>query len=249
MTRKITSPVVTAETKAFWDAAREGGFLIPICTACGKTHWYPRAICPFCASDKVEWREASGKGTALAGGPTRRRRSPRRGRGRAARRAGRSAGRRRVPGNRERPAGADVQTGLMRLHYCLNAREPIDAFWSVRQRHRPPRRTRCGFGPRLQAVHRLQHRGRSAGLSFDVPGRASFHRRRPGFREPFAADLAGGEDADTAARHGGTGAALAQSGPSRRAGGHHRPSIRRPPRLRRRQGLPAQRIRRLLRAD
>jgi uncharacterized protein len=25
--------------------------------------WYPRAICPFCASDKVQWREGSGKGT------------------------------------------------------------------------------------------------------------------------------------------------------------------------------------------
>jgi uncharacterized OB-fold protein len=76
MTRKITSPVVTAETKAFWDAAREGGFLIPICTACGKTHWYPRAICPFCASDKVEWREASGKGTIYTFSPMRRVKEP-----------------------------------------------------------------------------------------------------------------------------------------------------------------------------
>ena len=41
----------------------QGRFMIPVCTACGKAHWYPRAICPFCASDKVEWREASGKGT------------------------------------------------------------------------------------------------------------------------------------------------------------------------------------------
>ena len=76
MTRKITSPVVTVETKAFWDAAREGGFLIPICTACGKTHWYPRAICPFCASDKVEWREASGKGTIYTFSPMRRVKEP-----------------------------------------------------------------------------------------------------------------------------------------------------------------------------
>ena len=63
MRRKLTSPVVNAETKAFWDAAREGRFLIPVCTTCGRAHWYPRAICPFCASDKVEWRDASGKGT------------------------------------------------------------------------------------------------------------------------------------------------------------------------------------------
>ncbi len=63
MTRKLMSPVVNSETEAFFDAARQGRFMIPVCTACGKAHWYPRAICPFCSSDKVEWREASGKGT------------------------------------------------------------------------------------------------------------------------------------------------------------------------------------------
>jgi uncharacterized OB-fold protein len=63
MTRKITSPVVNAETKSFWAAARQNRFLIPVCTACGKPHWYPRAICPFCAGDRIEWREASGRGT------------------------------------------------------------------------------------------------------------------------------------------------------------------------------------------
>ena len=63
MARKITPPAVNPETRPFWDAAREGRFLVPFCAACGRAHWYPRAICPFCASDKVEWREASGKGT------------------------------------------------------------------------------------------------------------------------------------------------------------------------------------------
>jgi uncharacterized protein len=63
MTRKLMSPVVNSETEAFFAAARQGRFMIPVCTACGKAHWYPRAICPFCSSDKVEWREASGKGT------------------------------------------------------------------------------------------------------------------------------------------------------------------------------------------
>jgi len=63
MTRKIPSPFAMAETQPFWDAARQGRFMIPICTACDRTHWYPRAICPFCASDKVRWRDASGRGT------------------------------------------------------------------------------------------------------------------------------------------------------------------------------------------
>ena len=61
--RKLAPPVVTAEGKAFFDAARQGRFMIPVCTACNRAHWYPRAICPYCAGDKVEWHEASGKGT------------------------------------------------------------------------------------------------------------------------------------------------------------------------------------------
>ena len=31
--------------------------------ACGQTHHYPRAICPFCASERTEWITASGRGT------------------------------------------------------------------------------------------------------------------------------------------------------------------------------------------
>jgi uncharacterized OB-fold protein len=61
--RKFAPPVVTAESKAFFEAARAGRFLVPVCPACNRAHWYPRAICPFCAAEKVEWREASGKGT------------------------------------------------------------------------------------------------------------------------------------------------------------------------------------------
>jgi uncharacterized protein len=60
--RKIPPPAVTLETKAFWDAAREGRFLLKRCTACNQAHWYPRAICPFCFSDETEWVESPGEG-------------------------------------------------------------------------------------------------------------------------------------------------------------------------------------------
>ena len=63
MARTIPSPVVSVENEAFWNAAKQGRFTVPTCAACGKAHWYPRAICPFCSSDKIEWRAASGKGT------------------------------------------------------------------------------------------------------------------------------------------------------------------------------------------
>jgi len=64
--RKIPAPVETQETAPFWTAAREGRFLIPACRDCGKSHWYPRAICPFCFSDQIEWRDATGGGTVYA---------------------------------------------------------------------------------------------------------------------------------------------------------------------------------------
>ena len=61
--RKIPAPVINAETKAFWEAAKQGSFLVKRCEACSKVHWYPRAICPFCGSGKTAWVEGSGKGT------------------------------------------------------------------------------------------------------------------------------------------------------------------------------------------
>jgi uncharacterized protein len=61
--RKIAAPISSAETQEFWAAAHENRFIIRRCTACGKAHWYPRVICPFCASEETEWVEASGQGT------------------------------------------------------------------------------------------------------------------------------------------------------------------------------------------
>jgi uncharacterized OB-fold protein len=51
------------ETKAFWSELAEGRFTLRHCRACERAHWYPRAICPHCASPETEWRPASGQGT------------------------------------------------------------------------------------------------------------------------------------------------------------------------------------------
>ncbi|MEI7782774.1 MAG: Zn-ribbon domain-containing OB-fold protein [Betaproteobacteria bacterium] len=59
--RIATEPAVYPETEAFWQAANEGRLLLKRCVDCGQFHWYPRAICPFCASDRTEWVQASGK--------------------------------------------------------------------------------------------------------------------------------------------------------------------------------------------
>ena len=49
-------------TKPFWDGCKEGKLMLPRCTTCNRTHFYPRAICPFCQSDSLEWVEVSGEG-------------------------------------------------------------------------------------------------------------------------------------------------------------------------------------------
>ena len=74
--RKIPAPSVSVETQAFWNAAREGRFVVPTCTACGRAHWYPRAICPFCSSGEIAWRDASGQGTIYTFSVMRRAREP-----------------------------------------------------------------------------------------------------------------------------------------------------------------------------
>jgi uncharacterized OB-fold protein len=60
---KIPSPPVNPENKPFFDAAREGQLLLGKCSSCGGLHYYPRAICPFCFNEKIQWVEAKGKGT------------------------------------------------------------------------------------------------------------------------------------------------------------------------------------------
>ena len=60
--RPIPAPHTNPETIPYWEAARQGKLLIKDCLACGENHFYPRALCPFCFSDRTEWRETSGEG-------------------------------------------------------------------------------------------------------------------------------------------------------------------------------------------
>lgn len=50
-------------TQPFWDGAKAGKLMLPRCTDCNKTHFYPRVICPHCQGSNIEWIEASGEGT------------------------------------------------------------------------------------------------------------------------------------------------------------------------------------------
>jgi uncharacterized OB-fold protein len=60
--RTVPAPPVTPETQPFWEAAAQGRLLVKHCTACNQPHHYPRSLCPFCGSERTEWRPASGRG-------------------------------------------------------------------------------------------------------------------------------------------------------------------------------------------
>ena len=55
-------PEVDPETEPYWAAAANGELLVRECSDCGLVYHYPRALCPDCFSEDVEWREASGYG-------------------------------------------------------------------------------------------------------------------------------------------------------------------------------------------
>jgi hypothetical protein len=54
------------ETMPYWDGCAAGKLLVRRCLSCGKAHHYPRGLCPFCFSGRLEWIEASGRGTIYA---------------------------------------------------------------------------------------------------------------------------------------------------------------------------------------
>jgi len=56
------APAVNPETREFWDATAQDRLLLRRCRDCGAVIWYPRAICPECASLNTEWFPAAGRG-------------------------------------------------------------------------------------------------------------------------------------------------------------------------------------------
>lgn len=59
----VPPPTPTAETLPFWQAARRGELLLQRCAECSRWVFYPRALCPHCWSDRLDWAAASARGT------------------------------------------------------------------------------------------------------------------------------------------------------------------------------------------
>ncbi|HMM73038.1 MAG TPA: Zn-ribbon domain-containing OB-fold protein [Rhodocyclaceae bacterium] len=56
-------PIVDPDSAPYWAGTREHKLLLPRCRDCGRHHFYPRALCPHCHSDNLEWVQASGQGS------------------------------------------------------------------------------------------------------------------------------------------------------------------------------------------
>lgn len=53
-------------SRPFWRALEAGTFTLPRCGACGAAHFYPRPLCPHCASPAWAFEPASAAGVVLA---------------------------------------------------------------------------------------------------------------------------------------------------------------------------------------
>ncbi|MFN8643586.1 MAG: Zn-ribbon domain-containing OB-fold protein [Candidatus Binatia bacterium] len=56
-------PRIDEESKGYWEACQRRELVVQRCGGCGTLRHYPRALCPRCLSDAVEWLRCSGRGT------------------------------------------------------------------------------------------------------------------------------------------------------------------------------------------
>jgi uncharacterized OB-fold protein len=60
-------PKASEIAEPFWEATKDGKYLVQWCGACNTPIFYPREVCPQCLSaDSLEWRESNGTGTVYA---------------------------------------------------------------------------------------------------------------------------------------------------------------------------------------
>jgi uncharacterized OB-fold protein len=64
--RGLPVPLSDELNRPFWEAAREGRFVIPRCAECGRMMAPPVANCSACLATYFEWVAASGQGTVYS---------------------------------------------------------------------------------------------------------------------------------------------------------------------------------------
>ena len=69
--RPLGSAIKDSATEPFFAGTAKGSLQVKACGGCGKLHWYPRPLCPYCLSD-TDWREVTGRGEIYSISVTRR---------------------------------------------------------------------------------------------------------------------------------------------------------------------------------
>ena len=59
-------PHPDADSRPYWDGARDGLLRLQRCSRCRTHRFYPRLLCPKCWSDECEWVTARGTGTVYS---------------------------------------------------------------------------------------------------------------------------------------------------------------------------------------
>lgn len=58
----VTYPTWTVDSAPYWIACAEGRLTYQLCDDCGSNVFHPRAMCPYCLSGKLSWRQSAGVG-------------------------------------------------------------------------------------------------------------------------------------------------------------------------------------------
>lgn len=62
MQNEYFAPGISADTKVFWESAKEHKLVAQRCKNCGKLRWPASYLCPDCLSEETETEELSGEG-------------------------------------------------------------------------------------------------------------------------------------------------------------------------------------------
>jgi uncharacterized protein len=72
----LPRPEPNADSRAYWEAARDRRLVVRQCRECGTRHFMARGQCPSCWSDQLDWVDCSGLGTIYSASVVRRAPTP-----------------------------------------------------------------------------------------------------------------------------------------------------------------------------
>ncbi len=61
--RSIPPPMDNPLFEGFWQGCREHAIRFPRCLQCGKFHWYPLHLCPYCGSGSLAYEAVGNRAT------------------------------------------------------------------------------------------------------------------------------------------------------------------------------------------